>query len=75
MAKKDKDDKSQIRFGTLKKIANLIQAGSDDIYKSTYYSDPENKKQLNDLKSSIDTSIMKARLGGFCLLTMMSICG
>lgn len=57
MAKKDKDDKSQIRFGTLKKIANLIQAGSDDIYKSTYYSDPENKKQLNDLKSSIDTSI------------------
>ena len=57
MAKKDKDDKSQIRFGTLKKIANLIQTGSDDIYKSTYYSDPENKKQLNDLKSSIDTSI------------------
>lgn len=54
--KKD-DDKSNIRFGALKKIAGLIQSNSDEIYKSTYYTDPENKKQLNDLKSSIDSSI------------------
>ena len=57
MAKKNDNNNSNIRFGTLKKIANLIQSGNDDIYKSTYYSDPDNKKQLNDLKSSIDSSI------------------
>lgn len=57
MAKKNNKDNSNIRFGTLKKIANLIQSGNNDIYKSTYYSDPDNKKQLNDLKSSIDSSI------------------
>lgn len=56
MAKKQ-DDKSNIRFGALKKIAGLIQSGSDEIYKSTYYSDPENKKQLNSLKANIDLSI------------------
>ena len=55
--KKDDDNKSNIRFNALKKIAGLIQSNSDEIYKSTYYTDPENKKQLNDLKSSIDSSI------------------
>ena len=58
MAKnKDDDNKSNIRFNALKKIAGLIQSNSDEIYKSTYYTDPENKRQLNDLKSSIDSSI------------------
>ena len=55
--KKDDDNKSNIRFNALKKIAGLIQSNSDEIYKSTYYTDPENKRQLNDLKSSIDSSI------------------
>lgn len=57
MANKKDDDRSNIRFGALKKIAGLIQSNNDEIYKSTYYSDPENKKQLQDLKSSIDMSI------------------
>lgn len=57
MAKKDDDNNSNIRFGALKKIAQLISSNSDEIYKSTYYSDPENKRQLNDLKTSIDSSI------------------
>ena len=58
MAKnKDDDNRSNIRFNALKKIAGLIQSNADDIYKSTYYTDPENKRQLNDLKSSIDLSI------------------
>ena len=58
MAKnKDDNTKSNIRFNALKKIAGLIQSNTDDIYKSTYYTDPENKRQLNDLKSSIDSSI------------------
>ena len=50
MAKKDDDNNSNIRFGALKKIAQLISSNSDEIYKSTYYSDPENKRQLNDLR-------------------------
>ena len=58
MAKnKDDDNRSNIRFNALKKIAGLIQSNADDIYKSTYYTDPENKRQLDDLKSSIDLSI------------------
>lgn len=58
MAKnKDDDNRSNIRFNALKKIAGLIQSNTDDIYKSTYYTDPENKRQLDDLKSSIDLSI------------------
>ena len=56
MAKKDKDE-SNIRFGALKKIAGLLQNNTDDLYKSTYYSNPDNKKQLMDIKSSIDASI------------------
>ena len=58
MAKnKDDDKRPNIRFNALKKIAGLIQSNADDIYKSTYYTDPENKRQLDDLKSSIDLSI------------------
>ena len=55
--KKDDDNKSNIRFNALKKIAGLIQSNTDDIYKSTYYTDPENKRQLDNLKNNIDTSI------------------
>ena len=58
MAKnKDDNTKSNIRFNALKKIAGLIQSNTDDIYKSTYYTDPENKRQLDNLKNNIDTSI------------------
>ena len=58
MAKnKDDDNRSNIRFNALKKIAGLIQSNTDDIYKSTYYTDPENKRQLDNLKNNIDTSI------------------
>ena len=58
MAKnKDNNTKSNIRFNALKKIAGLIQSNTDDIYKSTYYTDPENKRQLDNLKNNIDTSI------------------
>ena len=58
MAKnKDDNTKSNIKFNALKKIAGLIQSNTDDIYKSTYYTDPENKRQLDNLKNNIDTSI------------------
>lgn len=51
------DNKSNIRFGPLKKLASSIQNMTDSIYKTTYYSDPDNKKQLMDLKADIDSSI------------------
>ena len=54
---KDDDNRSNIRFNALKKIAGLIQSNADDIYKSTYYTDTENKRQLDNLKNNIDTSI------------------
>ena len=38
MAKKD-DNKPNINFNALKKIAGLVQRNSDDIYRSIYYSD------------------------------------
>jgi hypothetical protein len=56
MAKKD-DKNNSINFGNLKKIATKINSNSDSIYQSTYYSDPADKKALDDLKLSIDTSI------------------
>ena len=56
MAKK-KDDNNSIKFGALKKIANLMQTNSDSLYKNTYFSDPSNKQQLQDLKSGIDDTI------------------
>ena len=55
MAKKD--NKSNIRFGALKRIANLMQSNTDNLYKNTYFSDPSNKQQLIDLKSGIDDTI------------------
>ena len=55
MAKKD--NKPNIRFGALKRIANLMQSNTDNLYKNTYFSDPSNKQQLIDLKSGIDDTI------------------
>ena len=56
MAKKD--NKPNIRFGALKRIANLMQSNTDNLYKNTYFSDPSNKQQLIDLKSGIDDSTL-----------------
>ena len=56
MAKKD-DKNNNIRFGALKKIANLMQTNTDSLYKSTYFSDPSNRQQLKDLKNGIDDTI------------------
>lgn len=52
-----KEDKNSLRFGALNKIATRMQANTDSIYKSAYLSDPTNKKQLQALKTDIDSSI------------------
>ena len=57
MANNKKDNKPAIRFNVLKKLAASIQNNTDDLYKTTYFSSPENKQQLLDLKSDIDNSI------------------
>ena len=51
------NDNNQINYGPLKRIANLIQTNTDDLYRSTFFSDPNNKKELQYLKNSINNSI------------------
>lgn len=54
MAKKD--DKPY-KISALKKLAERIQGNSEELYKSTYYSDISNKHQLQNIKDSINSSI------------------
>lgn len=51
------DDKRSIPFGNLRKLAGNIQRNSDDLYRSTYYSDRTNQQQLNAIKTDINASI------------------
>lgn len=51
------DSKNGIPFGSLKKIAASIQKNSDELYRSTYYSDRTNKRQLDSIKTDINNSI------------------
>lgn len=44
-------------FSNLRKMAGKIQSNSDSIYRSTYFSNPTDKQQLQSLKKNIDTSI------------------
>lgn len=55
--KKIKDSNKPANFSTIKKIAGALQANIDDLYRSTYFSDPEDKQQLQGIKNDIDTSI------------------
>ena len=45
------------RMGPIRRLANLIQGNTDDLYRSTYYSDPSNKQQLQALKADITSTI------------------
>ena len=54
----DKNDERPIRRpGLLRRVANFIQGNSNSLYKSTYYSDPEEKYQLQRLSSEINNTI------------------
>lgn len=55
--KKTKDSNKLANFSTIKKIAGALQANIDDLYRSTYFSDPEDKQQLQGIKNDIDASI------------------
>ena len=51
------DDEKQVRLGPIRRLANLIQGNNDALYKSTYYSDPTNRQQLQALKTDITNTI------------------
>ena len=41
----------------LRRFASLVQGNMDDMYRSTYYADPNNKDQLQAIKTDITSSI------------------
>ena len=47
----------QPRWNTLRNMASRIQQNTDDLYKSTYYADSTNKRQLQNIKAGITASI------------------
>lgn len=52
-----KNEQQKPRIGTLRKLASLVQDNMDDMYRTTYYADPNNRDQLQAIKSDITTSI------------------
>lgn len=57
MAKKDDEKAKQKANRRINKLGSFIQSNLDKLYTSTYYSQPSNKKDLNDIKSKLDDSI------------------
>lgn len=57
--KKESNNKRQLPsgFSSLRKLIGSMQGNMDNMYRSTYYSDVENHKQLQDIRADIDNSI------------------
>jgi hypothetical protein len=51
------DEQQKPRVGLFRRLANAVRNNSDELYKSTYYSDNNNKKQLDMIRTDITTSI------------------
>lgn len=47
----------QSNSSVLRRLASLVQGNMDDMYRSTYYADPNNRDQLQAIKTDITTSI------------------
>lgn len=45
------------RMGVIRRLADLVQGNMDDMYRTTYYADPNNRNQLQAIKTDITTSI------------------
>lgn len=52
-----KNDQQKPRIGVLRRLADLVQGNMDDMYRTTYYADPNNRDQLQAIKTDITTSI------------------
>ena len=50
-------NKNKQNINIFKRMAERIQNGMNDLYKSTYYSDTSNKDQLINIKNDMNTSI------------------
>jgi hypothetical protein len=57
MADNNRQDEPKPRVGLFRRLANAVRNNSDELYKSTYYSDNNNKKQLDMIRTDITTSI------------------
>ena len=55
MAKKD--DKKRSSNGLIKKLTDTVQNNLDYLYQKTYYSQPSNKQDLDNVKDRLDSSI------------------
>ncbi len=55
MAKKD--DKKRSSNGLIKKLTDTVQNNLDYLYQKTYYSQPSNKQDLDNVKNKLDSSI------------------
>ena len=55
MAKKD--DKKRSSNGLIKKLTDTVQNNLDYLYQKTYYSQPGNKQDLDNVKNKLDSSI------------------
>jgi len=51
------NENKPIKTGLLHKLAGFVRGNMDDLYKSTYLSDPGNKQQLKAIKTDITASI------------------
>ena len=54
---KQKTSNKPVNFSAIKRIAGAMQSNINDLYKSTYFTDIENKQQLQNIKNDIDASI------------------
>lgn len=52
-----KNEQQKPRIGAMRKLASLVRGNMDDMYRTTYYADPNNRDQLQAIKTDITTSI------------------
>ena len=53
----NKNDQQKPRMGVIRKLADLVRGNMNDMYRTTYYADPNNRDQLHAIKTDITLSI------------------
>lgn len=57
MPSENNKNEQKPRMGVIRRLADLVQGNMDDMYRTTYYADPNNKDQLKAIKTDITSSI------------------
>lgn len=52
-----KNDKKRSSNGLIKRLTDTVQNNLDNLYQKTYYSQPSNKQDIENIKTKLDTSI------------------